>query len=149
MLDGLQRRVRPRVVALGLTALTPVLAASALQPAAPADARAPAICSGPGSAHRACRFTTPSGNIRCIWTPRPNSVSCVLLRTGRAYRLRPSGHAKALRLALPARGRPLPLDQQLVFPQSLSCHDTRTTMTCNQDFGLGSFKLAPTGSHRS
>ncbi len=47
------------------------------------------------------------------------------------------------------RGETLPTSQQLVFPQSLSCHDTRTTMTCNQDFGLGEFKLAPKGSRSS
>jgi hypothetical protein len=70
----------------------------------------------------------------------------VLLATGRAYRLRPTGKAKAVRLSLSHRGETLPTNQQLVFPQSLSCHDTKTTMTCNQDFGLGFFKLARKGS---
>jgi hypothetical protein len=43
----------------------------------------------------------------------------------------------------------LPVNQQIVFPSSLSCHDTRTAMTCNQDFGRGAFTLSPKGSHRS
>ena len=42
-----------------------------------------------------------------------------------------------------------PTIQLIVFPESLSCRDTRTAMTCNQDFGLGEFKLAPSGSHGS
>jgi hypothetical protein len=96
-----------------------------------------------------CRFSTPSGNIRCLWTPSPNSVECELLATGRAYRLRPSGHARRVRIALGRRGQTLPTDQQLVFPQDMSCVDTRTTMTCSQDFGLGSFRLAPHGSRGS
>ena len=58
----------------------------------------------------------------------------------------PTGKAKAIRMRLHRRGEILPTDQQLVFPQSLSCHDTSTTMTCNQDFGLGFFKLARNGS---
>jgi hypothetical protein len=112
-------------------------------------ARTDAICSGPGSANVACRFSTPSGDVRCIWTPKPSSVACVLRASGRAYRLRASGHAKKLRLRLARRGETLPLDQQIVFPQSLSCHDTRRSMTCNQDFATGAFTLAPRGSHSS
>ena len=104
-------------------------------------------CSGPHSATVACHFSTPSGNIRCLWTPVPNSVACERLATGRAYRLRPARRAKAIKLRLRRRGQTLPTSQQVVFPESLSCHDTRTTMTCNQDYGLGEFKLAPSGSH--
>jgi hypothetical protein len=70
----------------------------------------------------------------------------VLLASKRAYSLRPTGHAKAIKLRLARRGQTLPTSQQIVFPQSLSCHDTKTTMTCNQDYGLGEFKLAPNGS---
>jgi len=103
-------------------------------------------CSGPNSAKVPCHFSTPSGNIRCLWTPSPNNVGCELLASGRGYRLRPTGKAKAIRPTLHRRGETLPTNQQLVFPQSLSCHDTRTTMTCNQDFGFGFFKLAPKGS---
>jgi hypothetical protein len=103
-------------------------------------------CSTPNSAKLACHFSTPSGNIRCLWTPKPNNVACVLLASKRAYRLRPTGKAKAIKLRLARRGQTLPTSQQIVFPQSLSCHDTKTTMTCNQDFGLGEFKLAPDGS---
>jgi len=108
-----------------------------------------AICSGPSSAKVLCRFSTPSGNIRCIWTPKPNNVACVLRATGRAYRLRPSGRAKAITLTLVRPGKTLPLNQQIVFPNSLSCRDTKRTMICNQDFATGAFTLAPKGSHSS
>jgi hypothetical protein len=122
----------PTVVA-GSSAAAPKLAGAAVRFA----------CSGPHSASVPCQFSTPSGNIRCLWTPKPNNVACELLASRRAYRLRPTGSAKAIKLALVRRGETLPTSQQVVFPQSLSCHDTRTTMTCNQDFGLGAFKLAP------
>jgi hypothetical protein len=144
-------------VALLLAALVLALAPVATAPAALATATAPtahgarvrAICSGPNSAKVPCRFGTPSGNIRCIWTPRPNNVACVLRSTGRAYRLRPTGKAKAIRLTLRRHGQTLPLNQQLVFPNAMSCRDTRRTMICNQDFLTGSFTLSPHGSHRS
>jgi hypothetical protein len=103
-------------------------------------------CSTAASAKVPCRFSTPSGNIRCLWTPSPNSVACTLLSTGRAYRLRPSGKAKSIHLTLHRRGETLPTDQILALPQSLSCRDTNTSMTCNQDFGFGFFKLARKGS---
>lgn len=103
-------------------------------------------CSKPNSAKLPCYFSTPSGNIHCEWTPASQAVACELLATGRAYRLRPSGKAKAVKVKLHRRGETLPTNQQLVFPQSLSCEDTKTTMTCNQDFGLGFFKLAVKGS---
>ena len=96
-----------------------------------------------------CRFSTPSGNIHCLWTPTPNNVACELLSSRRAYRLRPTGKAKRVRLRLPRRGETLRSNQMVVFPDSLSCRATRTTMTCNQDFGFGAFKLAPRGSHSS
>lgn len=73
----------------------------------------------------------------------------MLLAAGRAYRLRPSGKAKAISLKLASPGKTLPLNQQLVFPESLSCRDTKRTMVCNQDFGSGAFALAPGASHRS
>ncbi|HEV2981217.1 MAG TPA: hypothetical protein VGX51_07275 [Solirubrobacteraceae bacterium] len=103
-------------------------------------------CSKANSAKMVCRFSTPSGNIRCEWMPSPNSVACVLVATRRAYRLRPTGKAKAIHLALQSRGETLPTYQQIVFPNSLSCRDTKTTMTCNQDFGTGFFKLSPRSS---
>ncbi len=121
-------------------------------PAAAADvgaAASGAICSGANSAKVPCRFSTPSGNIRCLWTPTPNNVACVLRANGRAYRLRPTGKAKAISLKLARPGKALPLNQQIVFPDSLSCRDTKRTMVCNQDFGSGAFTLAPGGSHRS
>jgi hypothetical protein len=113
------------------------------------DASGHFACSGPSSSKVPCHFSTPSGNIRCLWTPTPDNVACELVASGRGYRLRPTGKAKAIRLTLRRRGETLPTDQQLVFPQSLSCHDTKTTMTCNQDFGFGFFKLAPKGSRSS
>jgi hypothetical protein len=103
-------------------------------------------CSGPLSAKVPCYFSTPRGNIRCLWTPRPSNVACEIVRSGRAYRLRPTGKARAIKLKLARRGETLPTNQQIVFPQSLSCHDTSTTMTCNQDFGTGFFKLSPRAS---
>lgn len=124
---------------------------------APAPASTPAVrardahvhyaCSGPHSSTVPCHFSTPSGNIRCLWTPSPNNVACERLARRRAYRLRPTGKAKAISLRLRLRGQTLPTNQQVVFPESLSCHDTNTTMTCNQDYGLGEFKLAPRASH--
>ncbi|MGD1055783.1 MAG: hypothetical protein ABR992_00060 [Solirubrobacteraceae bacterium] len=124
----------------------------ATRPAAAAkahNARIHYACSSPNSAHVPCHFSTPSGNIRCLWTPSPNTIVCELLATGRAYRLRPTGKAKAVVVHLARRGETLPHSQQLVFPESLSCQDTNTTMTCNQDEGFGEFKLAPKGSHSS
>ncbi len=121
---------------------------SAPAPAAGArDAHVKYACSAPNSSKVPCHFSTPSGNIRCLWTPAPDNVACERVATGRAYRLRPTGRARAIKLKLRSRGQTLPTNQQVVFPQSLSCHDTNTTMTCNQDYGLGEFKLARTGSH--
>lgn len=106
-------------------------------------------CSGPNSATQSCRFSTPSANVRCTWTPKPNHVACELLSTRRAYSLAPTGRAKRVALRLTRRGDTLPTNQNIVFPGDLSCHDTRTTMTCNQNFGTGAFKLAAKGSHGS
>jgi hypothetical protein len=117
--------------------------------AAPSAVAAHDACSGPNSPHIPCRFSTPSGNIRCLWTPKPNNVACELLSTGRAYRLRPTGKAQVIKLKLHSRGETLPTSQDIVFPESLSCRDTNKTMTCSQDFGLGMFVLAPKGSHSS
>jgi hypothetical protein len=102
-----------------------------------------------GGAKVPCHFSTPSGNIRCLWTPKPNNVACELLSSRRAYRLRPTGKAKRVHVKLTRRGDTLPTNQQVVFPDSLSCHDTKTTMTCNQNFGTGAFTLSPKGSHSS
>ena len=146
------RRASTRAALAGLAGLAAAAPAWSPAPSAAAPATAVgarAICSGPGSAKVPCRFSTPSGNIRCIWTPSPNSVACVLRATGRAYRLRPTGHAKRIALILKRPGRTLPLNQQIVFPNSLSCRDTRRTVVCNQDFGTGAFTLARHGSHRS
>ena len=104
-------------------------------------------CSTPTSAHRPCHFSTPSGDVRCVWTPSPNSVTCELLASRRAYRLHPSGHAKTVHVALARRGETLPGNQILTFPEELSCQATKTAMTCNQDEGFGEFKLSPHSSH--
>ncbi len=134
----------------GLAAVALLLPSPPAAAAADVDAAASgAICSGPNSAKVPCRFSTPSGNIRCLWTPKPNNVACVMLANRRAYRLGPNGKAKAISLTLSRPGKTLPLNQQLVFPESLSCRDTKRTMVCNQDFGSGAFTLAPGASHRS
>jgi hypothetical protein len=139
-----RRGAGPRVCLLAL-----LTASIAAVPAPSAGAAPHFICSGPGSAKVPCRFSTPSGNIRCVWTPAPENVACELLSSGRAYRLRPTGHAKKISLTLTRRSQVLAPSQQLVFPQSLSCRATKVTMTCNQDFGLGAFTLGPQHSHAS
>ena len=106
-------------------------------------------CTGRDASTTPCRFSTPSGNIRCLWTPTPNNVACDLVASGRAYRLQPKGHAKAIKLKLTRAGQVLARGEQIVFPKSLSCRDTLTSVTCNQDFGVGAFRLAPKGSHGS
>jgi hypothetical protein len=148
---GPRRRARSLKRASLLVVALGVLVLAASSPAAPGAhiARTHAICSGPNSAKVPCRFSTPSGNVRCIWTPTPNAVACKLRATGRAYRLKATGKAKSVTLTNMRPGRVLPVNQQIVFPSSLSCHDTKTTMTCNQDFGTGAFTLSPKGSHRS
>jgi hypothetical protein len=134
--------------ALGLFAFVANAALGARAPSA-RGAHSHYACSAPNSSKVPCHFSTPSGNIRCLWTPRPESIACELLSSRRAYALLPTGKAKTARIKLAHRGETLPTNQQLVFPRSLSCHDTNTTMTCNQDFGFGFFKLAPHGSRSS
>jgi hypothetical protein len=139
-------------IALGLCAAACLSAtvisgpASALTSGAVA-AKVHYACSAPNSATVPCHFSTPSGNIRCLWTPSPNSVACERVANGRGYRLRPTGRAKAIKLKLKLRGETLPRSQQVEFPESLSCHDTNATMTCNQNFGTGEFELSPHGGH--
>jgi hypothetical protein len=96
---------------------------------------------------RPCHFSNPKDSVRCVWVPVPNTVTCELLATRRAYRLRPSGRARAVKVRLKHRGETLPTNQIVVFPEKLSCEDKKTTMTCNQDEGLGEFKLALHASH--
>ena len=79
--------------------------------------------------------------MRCLWTPSPNNVTCELLATGRAFRLRPTGPAKPVKVKFTRRGETLPTTQTVVFPEKLSCRDTKVTMICNQDEGFGAFKL--------
>ncbi len=137
---------------LGLTAAG-VCAAPSLQ----AGARpAPAVGGGAASHFacnegptRPCRFSNPRDTVRCLWTPSPNTVTCELLATGRAYSMRPTGHAKRVHVRLARRGETLPTSQTVVFPEKLSCRDTKATMTCNQDEGFGEFRLALHASHSS
>jgi len=155
-LVGFSGPLRPRrVFALGvlvaLLALPSTVAATAIATAtatagAPTAIAARGICN---SAKVPCHFSTPSGNIRCLWTPKPNNVACVMLSNGRAYRLRSTGKATAIQLKLATRGQTLALNEQLVFPGSYSCRDTRSTMVCNQDFLTGAFTLAAGHSHIS
>jgi hypothetical protein len=141
---------RPRTIltrglraASGATLL--VLALSCL--AGPASATPHIPCSKPTSAKLPCRFSTPSGNVRCEWTPASQSVECELLANRLAYRLHPTGKARRVRIRLTRRGETLPAGPYvLVFPQKLSCHATRLAMTCNQDEGFGFFELRPRGS---
>ncbi len=147
-----QRRKAATATACALTCLLVLVAVLAFssRSAAASGAHEAAVhyaCSSANSAHVPCRFSTPSGNIRCLWTPHPNTIVCELLATGRAYRLRPTGRARTVVVHLARRGETLPRSQQIVFPESLSCNDTRTTMKCNQDEGFGEFELAPKGSH--
>jgi hypothetical protein len=147
--------IRAAAALIAVAAAAIVCLSAALPAPAPAstptggarDAHVHYACSGPHSSTVPCHFSTPSGNIRCLWTPSPNNVACERLARRRAYRLRPTGKAKPISLRLRLRGQTLPTNQQVVFPESLSCHDTNTTMTCNQDYGLGEFKLAPRASH--
>ena len=122
-------------VQLAVSAVLCMLFVSAGAGSAPASAGASGArvanvhyaCSAPNSSKVPCHFSTPSGNIRCVWTPSPNNVACERLANGRAYRLGPTGRAKAIKLRLTRRGQTLPTNQQVVFPESLSCHDTNTT----------------------
>jgi hypothetical protein len=139
------RAVFPSIAVCALAAAAALTTASAAGHRG-ASAAAHFICSGANAARVPCRFSTPSGNVRCVWMPVPNNVACVRIATGRAFRLRPTGHAKAIRLKLARRGQILPRNQQLEFPESMSCHDTYLSMTCNQNFLAGSFRLAPHGS---
>jgi hypothetical protein len=103
-------------------------------------------CSKPNSAKIPCYFATPSHNIRCIWTPKSQDVMCVRVSTRRGFVLHPTGKAKPVKIDLMHTGELLPMSQQIVFPQSLSCHDTSVSITCNQDEGTGSFTIGPKGS---
>jgi hypothetical protein len=140
------RRVFALGVLVALLTLPSSVAATPTSASGPTAVAARGICN---SAKVPCHFSTPSGNIRCLWTPKPNSVACVMLANGRAYRLRSTGKARAIQLKLATRGQTLALNEQLVFPGSYSCRDTRNTMICNQDFLTGAFTLAPGHSHSS
>jgi hypothetical protein len=140
------RLTQPWLARTGLAALAAAAACAVALLPAQARAMEHFACSGPHASTSPCQFSTPSGNIHCLWLPNTNAVSCDLVRTGRGYELRPSGKARAVKLKLKSRGETLPTNQQLVFTHSLSCHDTKTTMTCNQDFARGFFKLDPKGS---
>jgi hypothetical protein len=140
-----------RVSALGVLVALLALPSSAVATAqtsagGPTAVAARGICN---SAKAPCHFSTPSGNIRCLWTPKPNNVACVMLANGRAYRLHPTGKARAIQLKIATRGQTLALNEQIVFPGSYSCRDTRRTMICNQDFLTGAFTLAQGHSHSS
>jgi hypothetical protein len=70
---------------------------------------------------RPCYFSNPRDTVRCVWTPSPNSVTCELLATKRAYRLRSTGRAKSVRVKLTRRGETLPTNQTVVPFASGSC----------------------------
>jgi hypothetical protein len=103
-------------------------------------------CSKPDSAKIPCYFQTPSHNIRCVWTPKSQDVTCERVSTGRGFVLHPTGKAKAIKVNLTHPGEMLPMTQQIVFPQKLSCLDTKDSIRCNQDEGKGFFSIGPSGS---
>lgn len=135
------------LIAAAAPLLATVLALAVAPQSAPAspDARAAVhyACSAPNSAHVPCHFATPSGNIRCLWTPHPALLECERVASRRGFRMHPTGRVQAIHLNLKRRGETLPPVQEIVFPQSLSCRDTARTMICNQDFGDGVFRLGP------
>jgi hypothetical protein len=143
----MRENLRPALIAAiaGASLLGAMAGASAALPAT--AAKRYFACTG--GAGVPCSFSTPSGNVRCRWAPSPNHITCVLAATRLAYQLRPTGRALRVHRSVPLRGQTLPTDQTVVFPDKLSCHDTRTSMTCNQDFGTGAFTLSPAGSHAS
>ena len=59
-----------------------LVAALHLETAPRATAAAHFACSARDSAKVPCHFSTPSGNIRCVWRPKPDSVACELLASG-------------------------------------------------------------------
>jgi hypothetical protein len=129
------------------TACAATLLVLALSLAGVARATPHIACSKPTSARLPCRFSTPSGNVRCEWTPASQSVECELLATRLAFRLHPTGKARRVRIRLTRRGETLPAGPYgLLFPQKLSCQATRVTMTCNQDEGFSFFEMRPRGS---
>ena len=146
---GVPRAAAGLILAVCLACLSIALGSAGAAAVSPrARTAAPHFaCSGPNSANVPCHFATPNGNVRCLWTPKPDNVACERVAFRRGFRLDPTGRAKPISLNLKRRGETLPTDQQVVFPHSLSCQDTDTTMTCNQDFGLGEFKLGPKISH--
>jgi len=126
-------------------ALLLVLLAGVLAAAPPAAATHFA-CSKPTSAKIPCYFSTPSRNIRCIWTPHSQNVMCVRVSSRHGFVLNPAGKAKHVKTHLRHAGETLPMIQEIVFPQRLSCHDTRTSITCNQNEGPGFFTIGPKGA---
>ncbi|HEY1833638.1 MAG TPA: hypothetical protein VGG08_04315 [Solirubrobacteraceae bacterium] len=106
-------------------------------------------CSKPNSAKIPCYFHTPDNSIRCVWTPHSLDVVCVKVATRRGFVLHPKGKAGAVKVNLMHAGELLPTSQQIVFPKSLSCHDSKSSITCNQDEGTGAFEISAKGSHSS
>lgn len=147
------RRILAPTTAALLIAVTAMATSSSLSSGASGE---PRVAAGSHTARHfacnegptlPCHFSNPGDTVRCVWTPSPNTVTCELLATRRAYRLRPTGHSKSVKVKLASRGETLPTDQTVVFPEQLSCRDTKVTMICNQDEGLGEFKLALHASH--
>lgn len=134
--------VPARALMLLLLLLAGVLAAA---PAARAG-HVHFACSKPTSAKIPCYFSTPSRNIRCIWTPHSQNVTCVRVSSRRGFVLTPAGKARHVKMHLRHVGETLPMIQEIVFPQRLACHDTKTSITCNQSEGPGFFTIGPRGS---
>jgi alpha-tubulin suppressor-like RCC1 family protein len=104
------------------------------------------VCDGHNALHRPCYFTTPSENIRCVWTPHNDTVLCDDLATGRAYEMGATGPAKRVSVRPPRRGAVLPTNQILNLPGQYDCHDTAAAIGCGQATGEGTFELPTKGS---
>jgi hypothetical protein len=137
------------VVGLGAFASAPVVASGGSGGGGGGGGHVHFACSKPNSAKIPCYFHTPDNSIRCAWTPHSLAVVCVKATTHRGFVLHPKGKAQAVKQNLMHAGELLPTSQQIVFPKSLSCHDTKTSITCNQDDGTGAFTISAKGSHSS
>jgi hypothetical protein len=143
---SLRHRVAFLLVACAALSLGAMPADSAAGTGTAPTAKVHFACSKPNSAKIPCYFSTPSHNIRCIWTPKSQDVTCVRVSNRRGFVLHPTGKAKAIKVNLMHPGELLPMSQMIVFPQKLSCDDTKTSITCNQDEGAGFFTIGPNGS---
>lgn len=144
---GAPRRATHAACALAIALLLGVWSTLGASAAQAPTAKVHFACSKPNSATIPCYFSTPSHNIRCAWTPHSLNVTCVRVSSRRGFVLNPTGKAARVKRHLTHQGETLPMRQRIVFPQNLSCFDTKTSIVCNQDEGSGFFSIGPKGSH--